>query len=109
MMRRTLLLAAAAWVCATGTLLQSSAVMTPAPPLGQAPGTAVPSASAHDALLSKYCVTCHNERLKTGGFVLDVSSLGNAGAAAESWEKVVRKLRANAMPPAGAPRPDAAA
>jgi mono/diheme cytochrome c family protein len=132
-MRRTMLLAAAAWLCATGTLLQSSAmsrrptvaadvvaaeapnatravpaaVLMPSRSPGQSPGVAAPSA-AHGAMLSKYCVTCHNDRLKTGGFVLDVSSLGNVGAADESWERVVRKLRANAMPPAGAPRPDAA-
>jgi len=58
------------------------------------------------ATLTKYCVTCHNERLKTAGLVLDPHELANVGAAAERWEKVVRKLRAMAMPPAGAPRPD---
>jgi mono/diheme cytochrome c family protein len=58
------------------------------------------------AVLSKYCVTCHNERLKTGGFVLDPTQLSNAGGHADAWEKVVKKLRTGAMPPAGAPRPD---
>src|SRR5579862_8923833 len=57
---------------------------------------------------TKYCVTCHNARLKTAGFVLDTADLKNVGGHAETWEKVVRKLRTEAMPPAGAPRPDRA-
>jgi hypothetical protein len=55
------------------------------------------------ALLDQYCVTCHNQKLKTAGLMLD-----KADPAAETWEKVVRKLRAGAMPPAGMPRPDQA-
>jgi hypothetical protein len=57
-------------------------------------------------LLNQYCVTCHNERLKTGGLALDKLDLEHVGASAETWEKVVRKLRAGMMPPAGAPRPE---
>ncbi|MBV9507982.1 MAG: DUF1592 domain-containing protein [Acidobacteriia bacterium] len=56
-------------------------------------------------LLKQYCVTCHNEKLKTGGLELDKLDLHHAAANAETWEKVVRKLRAGMMPPAGAPRP----
>jgi Protein of unknown function (DUF1592)/Protein of unknown function (DUF1588)/Protein of unknown function (DUF1585)/Protein of unknown function (DUF1587)/Protein of unknown function (DUF1595)/Planctomycete cytochrome C len=55
--------------------------------------------------LDKYCVTCHNQRLKTGGLTLDSMDLGDIPAQAEIWEKVVRKLRARLMPPPGAPRP----
>jgi mono/diheme cytochrome c family protein len=57
---------------------------------------------------TKYCVTCHNAKLKTGGMVIDPATLGDAGKNAEEWEKVVRQLRANSMPPAGMPRPDQA-
>jgi hypothetical protein len=64
--------------------------------------------SSPEATFTKYCVTCHNARLKTAGFVLDTADLRNVGAHAETWEKVVRKLRTEAMPPAGAPRPDRA-
>src|SRR5688572_17488462 len=32
--------------------------------------TAAPPAD-HGALLTQYCITCHNERAKTGGLVLD--------------------------------------
>ncbi len=60
------------------------------------------------ALLDQYCVTCHNERLKTGGLVLDKADPTNVSIDAETWEKVVRKLRAGAMPPVGLPRPDQA-
>ena len=54
-------------------------------------------------LLSQYCVTCHNPRLNTGGLSLDPADLAKVGARAETWEKVVRKLRTGMMPPAGAP------
>jgi hypothetical protein len=60
-------------------------------------------------ILDKYCVTCHNQRLKTGGLTLDTLDLGNVPAQAEVWEKVIRKLRSGTMPPAGMPRPEAAA
>ena len=60
------------------------------------------------AVLDKYCVTCHNQRLKTGGLTLDTMDLSKVSSQAEVWEKVVRKLRAGSMPPAGLPRPDAA-
>src|SRR5262245_42118260 len=62
--------------------------------------------SPERAFVNQYCVTCHNERAKTGGLALDARDLDNVGANSEVWEKVVRKLRARAMPPAGRPRPD---
>ena len=67
-----------------------------------------PAASPHRdisvpdaALLTKYCVTCHNDRAKTGGLTLEKVDLANIPANAETWEKVIRKLRTGAMPPAG--------
>jgi mono/diheme cytochrome c family protein len=66
------------------------------------------SLAESQAFVSKYCVTCHNARLKTAGLTLDPAELANAGANAEQWEKVVKKLRTGAMPPTGAPRPDQA-
>ncbi len=60
-------------------------------------------------VIGKYCVGCHNQRLKIGGLVLDGLDTSNAPADAEVWEKVVRKLRSNAMPPIGMPQPDPAA
>ena len=66
------------------------------------------AASDSGAVLQQYCVTCHNERLKTGGLVIDPSKVADVSAGAEQWEKVVRKLRSAAMPPPNSPRPDAA-
>ena len=60
------------------------------------------------AMLDKYCITCHNERLRTGGLMLDRIDLTRVPDQAELWEKVVRKLHAGAMPPVGLPRPDRA-
>jgi mono/diheme cytochrome c family protein len=65
-----------------------------------------PAARTGSALVDRYCVTCHNQRLKTGGLALDVPDLANIPAHADVWEKVIRKVRAGMMPPAGAPRPD---
>jgi mono/diheme cytochrome c family protein len=67
---------------------------------------AAAGAAPSQALLDQYCITCHNERLKTGGLTLDTLSLNNIPAGAPVWEKVTRKLRAGAMPPAGRPQPD---
>jgi hypothetical protein len=57
-------------------------------------------------LLDQYCLTCHNDRLKTGG--LSLQGLPIDGHA-ETWEKVIRKVRSGMMPPAGAKRPERAA
>src|SRR4051794_39646001 len=60
-------------------------------------------------LLSKYCVTCHNQRLRTAGLALDPADLADIAHDPAVWEKVARKLRTGAMPPAGRPRPEPAA
>lgn len=74
----------------------------------------VPAARAnapleHAALIGRYCATCHNERLRTAALVLDPGSLSRVAERPDVWEKVVRKLRTRAMPPAGLPRPEEAA
>ncbi|MGH9785419.1 MAG: DUF1587 domain-containing protein, partial [Terriglobia bacterium] len=66
------------------------------------------ASSQYRAVLDRYCVTCHNERLRTANLLLDAADVENPRAGAEVWEKVVRKLRTGAMPPAGMPRPDQA-
>ena len=58
------------------------------------------------AVLDRYCVTCHNERLRTGDLALDTLDLSDVAHDAAVWEKVVRKLRGGVMPPVGRPRPD---
>ncbi len=65
------------------------------------------AAGAQDrAFLDQYCVGCHNERAKTAGLMLDKLDIERVGESAETWEKVVRKLRTGMMPPSGARRPD---
>ncbi len=71
----------------------------------QAPTSSAPS-SPHRTLVNRYCVTCHNEKLRTAELLLDKADVENISQDAPVWEKVVRKLRARAMPPAGMPRPD---
>jgi hypothetical protein len=73
-------------------------------------GTMCSVCSAQDLqLVKQYCVTCHSQRLRTGGLVLETMDPARIPADAETWEKVIGKLRTGAMPPAGLPRPDAAA
>ena len=57
------------------------------------------------ALLDKYCVTCHSDRLKTANLSLQGLDLTTVADHAEVWEKVIRKMRAGVMPPPGVPRP----
>ena len=71
-----------------------------------APRAAAAVAASQRALLDRYCVTCHNERLQTGGLALDALDVSRVGDAPEIWERVVLKLRGGVMPPAGRPRPD---
>src|SRR5436190_22804913 len=67
-----------------------------------------PLASDTAAVINKYCTTCHSERLRTAGVVLQGADAENPGVNAELWERVAAKLRAGSMPPAGSPRPDPA-
>ena len=67
-------------------------------------------ATTHRAVLTRYCLTCHNDTQAGRGTVpvaLEHLDLARVGADAEIWEGVVRQMRAGVMPPAGRPRPDA--
>jgi mono/diheme cytochrome c family protein len=66
------------------------------------------SASAPLAVVTKYCVSCHNDRTKTAGLSLQNLDSNQVGHDAAVWERVIRQLRSEAMPPAGRPRPDPA-
>jgi mono/diheme cytochrome c family protein len=95
---------------------RTQAVPRPQVPAADADGRPGPSTNAPvpqlapqvDALVGKYCVTCHNARMRTGGLVLDEARKQAVGVHPEIWENVVTKLRTGAMPPAGLPRPDTA-
>ncbi len=82
--------------------LQAQAPDTGSSEVRRAPVAEVPTR----AILDKYCTTCHNARLNTGGLALDRIDIAQAGEASDTWEKVARKLRTREMPPPGAPRPE---
>jgi len=71
----------------------------------QTPNSNASPGAPYRALMSRYCFTCHNEKLKTAGLVLSAADVDDPVAGAEVWEKVIRKLRTRGMPPAGMPRP----
>jgi cytochrome c5 len=85
---------------------------TPKPPELEEKATSPAASSAsreeNRAVLDRFCVTCHNARLKTANLLLDQLDLAKLGEHAEVGEKIVRKLRAGMMPPTDARRPDAA-
>ena len=67
------------------------------------PQTERTTPSPQRATIDRYCVSCHNTRLKTADLALDTLDLAAVGEHPEVWEKVVRKLRGGLMPPAGTP------
>src|SRR5262245_51318358 len=83
------------------------------PAAAQTPALPREDATRHAAVIKQYCSGCHNSRATTSatasGVVFDNIDLHAVARDAVLWEKVVRKLRAGAMPPSGAPHPDAAA
>ena len=92
----------ATWMAAVPVNWSSPAaqVQTPSSPV-----------TANRAVFERYCLTCHTTRQKERGTVpiaLDTLDLTRVTTDAAVWEKVVLKLRAGVMPPAGAPRPDKA-
>jgi mono/diheme cytochrome c family protein len=64
--------------------------------------------AAQAAVANKYCVTCHNDKARTGGLTLEHADFVDIPKGAQTWEKVIRKVRAGMMPPPGMPRPDKA-
>ena len=95
-------LAVAGWLAAVSTSTPRAQVQRDAAPTTDLERT-----------VTQYCAGCHNKRVQSAatasGVVLDQVDLSAVAANGEMWEKVVRKLRAGAMPPAGMPRPNAAA
>jgi mono/diheme cytochrome c family protein len=62
--------------------------------------------AGEQALLDGYCAGCHNDNLRSGGFTLAKLNFAHPEQSPELAEKVIRKLRAGLMPPAGLPRPE---
>src|SRR5687767_14633852 len=68
----------------------------------------VSSVESQQALVSEYCIGCHNDSQKSGNFSWESVDLARPDATAELSEKIIRKIRSGMMPPAGARRPDRA-
>jgi mono/diheme cytochrome c family protein len=100
---KTPILSAAAvlLVVVAGSALRAAQGTTQGTAQSKAQGTA-------QGTIDRYCVTCHNPRMKAGGLVLDGLPAANAAGEPQTWEKVIRKVRTGMMPPAGVPRPDRA-
>lgn len=93
----------------SGYVAASAARVGSAPQQPSTPTEAKPAAAPDlRATLDTYCVGCHNQRLKTAGLMLDTVDAGSPHTNAEVFEKVIARLRAGSMPPAGRPRPDEA-
>ena len=65
--------------------------------------------SSEQALVNRYCLGCHNEKLKSGSFSWAKVDLAHPARSAEDLENVLRMLHAGMMPPPGIPRPNPAA
>ena len=121
------LLVAAAWVFATAPAAAKSPVAASESPEAvaapEAPVAVEATAESVEATLGRYCATCHNQRIVDGrdgapsmlvsqlrevGLAFDALDAGNLADDTQVWERVVRKLHARTMPPAGRPRPDEA-
>ena len=119
-MRRVLVIAALAWA-SVGIAMSAARMQTPTPTQAQpqpAPSVPPPARAAaappvdHRATVTKYCATCHNQRLKIPAGAplhLDTVDVNNPAKDAAIWEKVIRKLGVGAMPPSGSPHPGAPA
>lgn len=79
------------------------ALLCPAEPSAQG------APSAYRKQIDRYCVTCHNQKLNTGGLRLDEVDPENVGHDIEIWEGVVQKLRTQTMPPSDKPQPSSGA
>jgi hypothetical protein len=65
-----------------------------------------PPDNSVSTVVKRYCIGCHNSKVKAGNLLLDSILTAPVEQHSEEWEKVVRKLRVRHMPPIGLPRPD---
>lgn len=71
---------------------------------GQTTASAPNLPDAQKAFVTRYCVGCHNEKVKTGGISLHGIDFSNVSKEGDTWEKVLRKVHTGQMPPQGLPR-----
>jgi cytochrome c553 len=97
------------WLLAASLVL-SGVVRGPRQDRQVAVASAQAPTSSAESLVRTYCLSCHNDQLKTAGLSLQNIDLANVSEHAAVWEKVARKLRSGEMPPSNVrARPDARA
>src|SRR5687767_14710819 len=84
---------------------QAPKPQSPMAPMASHPTAMTPAAQAE--LVKQYCTGCHNDRAKAGELTLAGWNVTRASAERELTEKMIHKLRAGMIPPAGARRPEA--
>jgi hypothetical protein len=100
--RMGLCVLASVWL---GFIVSGAGRMSAAPQIAAPPQATVPATAAHATTFTRYCVSYHNEVLAARGTVpvaLDGLDVADLVPDAELWERVVLKMRAGVMPPAGA-------
>ena len=95
-----------AWLIVCGVVSLTLGYLTAHPSAARAQARPAAPTDTLRPLLDRYCVTCHNDKLKTAGLVLEGFDVARIGHQVDTWERVARKLRTREMPPPGLPRPD---
>jgi mono/diheme cytochrome c family protein len=78
----------------------------------QSAPTNADSMAAQKAIVSQYCITCHSDKAKSAGMDsarkinFDTLDIAHVEKDPETWELIVRKMRAGMMPPSGLRRPE---
>ena len=92
-------------VSTVGLILLTVVLLPPLAPVVKS-NAAENQVAEYQQMLNQYCVFCHNNQLANAGLILPALTLDSIPQEAETWEKVIRKLHARAMPPLDVPRPD---
>jgi cytochrome c551/c552 len=93
------------FVGSIGAVMCSLGLFAQAPQTPRRVAAAAETESA-TGTVKQYCAGCHSERAKAGGLSLADFDVAQTTAHPDAAEKMIRKLRAGMMPPAGARRPD---
>ena len=109
-MKRALVAAVAIWLMSLGlsARAQQARPATRPAPAPTAPDQRTATTDATAQTMKQYCVGCHSDRGKAGDLSLADFDVAHATDHPETAEKIIRKLRAGMMPPAGSRRPDEA-
>ena len=101
-----------AWVSVFPLVVAAQQSSKPAAPpkavASHAPGAATMPPAEQTAVVKQYCAGCHSDRGKAGGLSLAAFDAANVVEHGDTTEKMIRKLRAGMMPPAGSRRPEPA-